>query len=201
MSRIVSDRADKTDQVVVLPASIEDPNRPVPGLYRLGMLLACASIFAFFIALILVYIFRAHSQDHWEPIALPPILWWSTALIVASSVPFEIGRRVFRRGRWRLATRLLSATLVMGCAFIGCQVTAWRELVAQGAYLVGNPHSAFFYVFTGLHAAHLLGGMIGLFVVLLKRIKRRETVDIVAYYWHFLGALWIALFVTLRMVS
>jgi len=201
MSRIVSDRADKTDQVVVLPASIEDPNRPVPGLYRLGMLLACASIFAFFVALIIVYIFRAQSQDHWEPIALPSILWWSTGLIVASSIPFEIGRRVFRRGRWRLSSRLLLATLVLGCAFIGCQVTAWRDLVAQGAYLVGNPHSAFFYVFTGLHAAHLLGGIIGLLVLLMMRVKRRETVDIVAYYWHFLGALWIALFATLRMVS
>src|SRR5258708_4648002 len=107
MSRIVSERADKTDQVVVLPASLEDPNRPVPGLYRLGMLLACASIFAFFVALILVYIFRAQSQDHWEPIALPPILWWSTGLIVLSSIPFEIGRRVFRRGLRRLASRLL----------------------------------------------------------------------------------------------
>ena len=201
MSRIISDRADKTDQVVVLPASLEDPNRPVPGLYRIGMLLACASIFAFFAALILVYILRAQSQDHWEPLALPPILWWSTGIIIASSVPFEIGRRVFRRGRARLASRLLLLTLVMGCAFIACQVTAWRELVAQGAYVVGNPHSTFFYVFTGLHAAHLLGGIIGLFVLLLRRVKRRETVDIVAYYWHFLGALWIALFATLRVVS
>jgi cytochrome c oxidase subunit 3 len=201
MSRIVSDRAEKTDQVVVLPASIEDANRPVPGLYRIGMFLACASIFAFFVALMLVYILRAQTQDHWEPIALPPILWWSTGLIVASSVPFEVGRRVFRRGLRQMASRLMLLTLVMGCAFVGCQVAAWRELVAQGAYLMGNPHSSFFYIFTGLHAAHLLGGIIGLFVVLLKRIKRRETIDVVAYYWHFLGALWIALFVTLRVVS
>jgi cytochrome c oxidase subunit III len=201
MSRIVSDRADKTNQVVVLPASLEDLNRPVPGLYRLGMLLACASISAFFAALIVVYVFREHSQSHWEPIALPSILWWSTGIIVASSVAFEIGRRVLRQGRSRLTSQLLWATFAMGCAFIGCQVTAWRDLVAQGAYLVGNPHSAFFYLFTGMHAAHLLGGIIGLLVLLLKRIKRRETVDIVAYYWHFLGGVWIALFATLRMVS
>ncbi|MEQ1883535.1 MAG: cytochrome c oxidase subunit 3 [Bryobacteraceae bacterium] len=201
MSRIISDRADKTEHVVVLPASIEDPNQPVPGLYKLGMLLACASIFALFAGLVAVYIFRAQSQDHWEPIALPPILWWSTALILASSVTFEVGRRYFRRGERPTAFRLLTLTTAMGCGFIACQVTAWRDLVAQGAYMIENPHSALFYIFTGLHALHLVGGIAGLFYVLLKPVRRRETVDITAYYWHFLGLLWVMLYATLLMVS
>jgi cytochrome c oxidase subunit 3 len=201
MSRIISDRADKTDHVVVLPASLEDPDRPVPGLYKLGMLVGCASIFSLFAGLIAVYIFRAQSQDHWEPIALPSVLRWSTALILASSIPFEIGRRVFRRGEKRIAFRLFTLTAAMGCAFIACQVTAWHDLVAQGAFLLENPHSALFYIFTGLHALHLVGGIAGLFYVLLKPVRRRETVDITAYYWHFLGALWVMLYATLLMVS
>ena len=60
-----------------------------------------------------------------------------------------------------------------------------------------NPHSTFFYLFTGLHAAHLLGGLVALFMVVFGRAKRREMVDVVAYYWHFLGVLWIALFAIL----
>ncbi len=68
----------------------------------------------------------------------------------------------------------------------------------KGAYLAQNPHSSFFYLFTGLHAAHLVGGLVALAVVLLGRSKRRELVDVVAYYWHFLGVLWVALFIVLR---
>ena len=70
------------------------------------------------------------------------------------------------------------------------------NLVHRGYYLAQNPYSSFFYMFTGLHAAHLIGGLIALFIVVLGR-PRRETVDTVAYYWHFLGMLWIALFVIL----
>src|SRR5579871_156700 len=106
MARIVSDRADKTDQVVVLPSSLEDPSKPVPGMYRLGVFLACASIFAFFISLVIAYVWRSRSRSGWDPIMLPPILWWSTGIILSSSVVFETGRRVFRRGKWRTASYL-----------------------------------------------------------------------------------------------
>ncbi len=64
-----------------------------------------------------------------------------------------------------------------------------------------NPHSAFFYLFTGLHAVHLIGGLIALFVVVFGRKKRRELVDVAAYYWHFLTVLWLVLFEVLRTVT
>ena len=64
----------------------------------------------------------------------------------------------------------------------------------HGAFLAKNPHSSFFYLFTGLHAAHLIGGLVVLFVVVLGKSKRRELVDVATQYWHFLGVLWIALF-------
>ena len=110
----------------------------------------------------------------------------------------EIARRVFRKGVWRVADRLLLATATLGVAFLAAQLVAWRDLLAQGAYLMENPHGAFFYLFTGLHAAHLLGGLIALFVVVFGRRKRRELVDVVAYYWHFLTVLWLILFRSLE---
>lgn len=198
MSRILSDRAQKTDQVVVLPASLEDPSKPVPGLYRVGLLATCVSITVFFLSLVLAYYWRKSRPPFWAPIKLPETLWLSTGLILASSVTFEGARRIFRRGWWRAASRMLIATACLGAGFLASQLTAWRELVAQGAYLAQNPHSSFFYLFTGLHAAHLVGGLVALFVVVLGKSKRRELVDVTCYYWHFLGVLWLGLFAVLR---
>ena len=197
MARILSDRAEKTDQVVILPASLEDPSKPPPGLYRVGLIATCVSISAFFCALVLAYYWRSRRPPFWDPIPVPGILWLSTTLILLSSATFEAARRVFRRGHWRLASKFLIATVSLGMGFLAAQLTAWRILVQEGAYLMQNPHSSFFYLFTGLHGLHLIGGMVALFVVVLGRSKRRELVDVVAYYWHFLGVLWVALFLVL----
>jgi cytochrome c oxidase subunit 3 len=199
MSRIVSGRAENTGEVVVLPSSLEDSSKGPPGLYRVGLVAICVSILAFFTALIIAYIWRSHSPPFWAPIRLPNTLIVSTILILASSGTFETGRRLFRRGEWRMASNLLLLTACLGVAFLASQLTAWRQLVARGAFLTQNPHSSFFYLFTGLHAAHLIGGLVVVFVVLLGKRKRRELVDVAAYYWHFLGVLWIALYSVLLL--
>src|SRR5271169_1897036 len=135
MSRILSDRVQKTDQVVMLPVSLEDPGYSTPGLYRVGLAAICISIFVFFFSLVLAYYWRSSHPPYWAPIPIPETLWISTALILASSVTLEIGRRVFRKGRWRLASHLLLATASLGVAFLVAQITAWRQLVKEGAYL------------------------------------------------------------------
>src|ERR1051326_8899235 len=190
MTRLVSDRAEKTDSVVVLPASLEDSRRAPPGTYRIILLAACGSILAFFMALVVAYYWRSKAPPFWEPIPLPPTLWLSTAIILTSSATFENARRVFRKGQYRLASKILVLTGCLGAAFLVSQFTAWLALVRAGAYLAQNPPRTFFYLFTGLHAAHLLGGIVALMVVMLRQSPRRELVDVVAYYWHFLGVLW-----------
>ena len=194
---LLSDRAGKTSRVVILPASLEDPSKSPPGMYRLGLLIACASILAFFTALVVAFYWRSRTPPFWAPVTLPHTLWLSTAIILASSITFEAARRKYRKGLHAVAARLLVATACLGVAFLASQLSAWRNLVHRGYYLAQNPYSSFFYMFTGLHAAHLIGGLVALFIVVLGRSTRRETVDTVAYYWHFLGVLWIALFVIL----
>src|SRR5215467_1689955 len=201
MARLVSDRAEKTDSVVVLPSSLDDPNKAPPGTYRIVLLSTCGSILAFFTALVIAYYWRSRTPPYWDPIPLPKTLWLSTGFILASSVTFEVARRVFRKGEYRLASRFLMASGCLGAAFLASQLTAWRELVKIGAYLNQNPHSSFFYLFTGLHALHLVGGLVVLLVVMLRHAPRRELVDVVGYYWHFLGALWLALFGVLNWIS
>jgi cytochrome c oxidase subunit III len=201
MRRIVSSRAEKTDQVVLLPSSLEDSSKSPPGTYTIFLLALCGSIFAFFAALVAAFIWRSQTHPYWTSIEIPQILWLSTSLILLSSVTYEAARRVYARGEWRLASRLLLLTAVIGAAFVASQLTAWRRLIDQGAYMMENPHGSFFYLFTGLHAAHLIGGMIALFYVVLGKNRRRELVNVVGYYWHFLTVLWLALFILLLTVS
>jgi cytochrome c oxidase subunit III len=196
---LLSDRAGKTSQVVVMPASLEGRTKAPAGLYWLGLLLTCAWILTFFGALEVAFFWRARTMEFWQPIPLPKTLWISTAVILWSSVLFERARRLYRHGEHTLASRLLLITACSGAAFLASQLTAWRQLMLAGAYLEANPFNSFIYIFTGLHGIHLLGGLVALGVVLLRRSKRRELVDAVCYYWHFMGLLWVVLFATLLM--
>jgi cytochrome c oxidase subunit 3 len=178
-----------------------------PSKYRIGMWVALAGVAMLFTALTSAYIVRANLANDWRPIAMPRVLWLSTALIVASSVTFEIARRGLKKGRSIVYSRWLLATVVLGLAFLASQILAWRQLVAQGIYISSNPHSSFFYVLTGAHGLHLLGGILGLdFLLLRSWRKRREEnagerrqaiAGAVALYWHFMDGLWIYLFLLL----
>ena len=194
---LLSDRAGKTSEVVVLPASTEDPEKAAPGLVWIGLLLACFSIAILFGSLVFAYYWRKWAPGVWDPVALPNSLWLSTAIILTSSAFFETGRRSFRRGDYPHATRMFWITGALGTAFLVSQMISWKGLIDNGAYLEQNPYSGFFYLFTALHAAHLLGGFGGIWIVVRGKTRRREVVDAATFYWHFLGVLWVALFFVL----
>jgi cytochrome c oxidase subunit 3 len=106
-----------------------------------------------------------------------------------------------------LYSRWLFMTVLLGLAFLAAQLVAWRQLSRQGVYLATNPHSSFFYLLTGAHAVHLLGGLLGLIFLWLRSrrpvieteliARRKAATDAVAIYWHFMDALWIYLFLLL----
>ncbi len=175
--------------------------------YRLGMWVALAGIMMMFTALTSAYVVRAAGASDWKPIALPPLLWVSTALIVISSITFELARRAVKREDHQAYGRWLLVTVLLGLGFLSIQFLAWRQLVGQGIYLSSNPHSAFFYLLTALHGLHLLGGILALDYLLLHAWRRRAPEQIgpkraavagaVALYWHFMDGLWIFLFLLL----
>lgn len=176
-----------------------------PQQYRIGMWVALAAIAMMFTALTSAYVIRAANRD-WQPVALPRLLWVSTAFIVASSVTFEVARRALRRDEQGTYRRWLTVSLLLGFGFLLSQLLAWRQLVAQGVYLASNPYSSFFYLLTGLHGLHLLGGILGLSYLLLRTVshrsaetpkKRRALADAVGIYWHFMDGLWVYLFALL----
>lgn len=177
----------------------------VSGLYRVGMWLTLAAVFMLFASLIVTYLFLA-SQKDWRALNVPSVLWFSTALIAVSSVTFEAARSSLRRGRERNYRVWLTLSLLLGFAFLATQSNAWWQLAQQGVYLAESPHSSLFYILTGAHAVHLFGGIIGLFILLIRAfVKRHEWIsqrrhpatDAVALYWHFMDGLWVCLFVLL----
>jgi cytochrome c oxidase subunit 3 len=106
-----------------------------------------------------------------------------------------------RRYSWSLL-----ATLLLAISFLGSQLLGWKKLVAQGVYLSGQPRSSFFYLFTGAHGIHVAGGIIALSYLVFRNHlgwnhpeaeRRKASNDVVSLYWHFMGGLWIWLFLLL----
>jgi cytochrome c oxidase subunit III len=172
---------------------------------RTGIWVGLAAIAMSFAALTsALYVREGSGYADWTHITLPPILWFNTLALVLSSVTLERARvrvAAFMRGEQTgrsIAMRWLKATMLLGLVFVVGQYFAWLKLRSQGLYLPTNPNSSFFYVLTGVHAIHVLGGLGGLSRVMLKfrsatHPLRRSTMDATSYYWHFMGVLWIYL--------
>lgn len=172
---------------------------------RLGLWLLLATISMLFAAFTSAYIVRRAGGD-WAPIRVPPLLWLNTALLVLSSFTMERARRALAPWRPQIVARSLALTFLLGAAFLAGQVLAWRDLAAQGVYLASNPHSSFFYVLTGAHAVHVLGGIAVLGYLAIQFRRQRYSAAraigprLAASYWHFVDGLWVYLFVVLFVI-
>jgi len=198
MTVTVREVAPPPPKVPSPPAEGRGPGGPPPApqvARRVGVWLLVGAVTIFFLALTSALLARQAGLD-WGRIPPPRILWFSTAAIVASSALLEAARTALRRDRCAGFRRRLEGSALLGAGFLAAQITAWRALVHQGVYLVTHPHASYFYLLTGAHAAHLLGGLI--WFGRLVRTSRRGAVDPeriadFAVYWHFLAGLWVYL--------
>ena len=168
--------------------------RPERRVAETGVWIAIATISMSFAALTSALVVRQSSGPDWQHLHLPSLLYVNTLVLLASSMTLESSRR---RGSFGL-----HATLVLGMLFLGGQVFAWRQLAAQNLLLATGPSSAFFYVFTMLHALHVLGGLGGLGYVerrLAAGVLSRTTFKAAALYWHFMAVLWLYLLALLTL--
>jgi cytochrome c oxidase subunit 3 len=182
-----------------------------------GMWVAVCAIGMSFAAFTSAMIVRQDSSTDWQHFQLPRILYLNTVILLASSLTLELSRQriaaVADAARHTAASAKavlangiywLYLTAALGLIFVLGQILAWRNLAAQGMFLATNPSSSFFYLFTALHAVHLLGGMGGLFYVLRKLVRSGgagETSGLSAFsiYWHFMDLLWVYLLLLLAM--
>ncbi|HEY6968573.1 MAG TPA: cytochrome c oxidase subunit 3 [Candidatus Angelobacter sp.] len=194
--------------------------------FRIGMMAGIISVTMLFAGLSVVYIWRQGTgrwdpHTHvaiadWHPLTLPyRLLFINTFVLVLSSVTLELARRgLLRKAEFvtlgilppKFHTDLpwLSLTVLLGFGFLGGQLLVWNSLRHQGIYIASYPSSSFFYLLTGLHALHLLGGLLALVYTLLgswvrmKLESQRIAVDVTGWYWHFMAVLWIYIFALLH---
>jgi len=169
---------------------------------RTGLLLFLAVISSMFLLFIITYYTRSKFPD-WDVLADPAILWVNTAVLVLASVALQMASNAAKQNKTGIMRNSLIAGGVLTLAFIAGQLIAWDQMVTAGYYAQDNPANAFFYLFTGLHALHLLGGLwfLGALGFRMNQTGKGEkvlqSVRLCATYWHYLLIVWLVLFTLL----
>lgn len=184
---------------------IEEVEQPIamhPKKFALWLFMV--SVMMVFAGLTSAFIVR-QSEGNWLVFELPTILWYNSGVIILSSVFMHWAYISAKKDMLDQLKIALSIATALGVVFLIGQWLSWVELVDQDVYFVGNPSGSFLYILTGLHAVHLISGVIFLIIVLISSFKyqvhskRLTRLEMCATYWHFLGALWLYLFMFLLL--
>lgn len=190
--------------------SVSDEPPGLAGAGRMIMTLFLASLGMGFGAILTFYLIMYSRSEAWPPADTPPLpgaLWLSTLIIVLGSLAMHRALRSIRRDALRPGAWWLVVTLVFALAFLANQTMNWFVLVAANMPPSLNMYAACFYVLTGLHALHIVGGLVPLSVITARAFRGAYTgeshrsVAFCAAYWHFLDAIWLVMFVVLLITG
>lgn len=183
---------------------VENPDRPLamhPKKFALWLFMI--SIVMIFASLTSAYLVK-RGDGNWRVFDLPAMFYYTSGVIIFSSVFMQLAVRAARKDQIKTVLGLLWATLILGLVFLGGQFLAWGDMIANNVYFTGgNPSESFIYVLSGLHWLHLVSGLIFITIILYNTYKFRihskamTRIEMCNTYWHFLGGLWIYLFVFL----
>jgi cytochrome c oxidase subunit III len=187
---------------------------------RLGVGVALTGIVMIFVSYSSAYVVRQGLPTldprtgtlvrDWLPLQLPNFLLVNTLVLLLSTLTMELARRQAVRAGVAAGTASdpvgrtetdrmpwLALTAILGLSFLAGQWLVWRELAARGFYVATSPSSSFFYLLTGMHGIHLLGGVIALLAAGAASLLRKSAastavaVDATTWYWHFMTVLWV----------
>jgi cytochrome c oxidase subunit 3 len=173
----------------------------------LGMVVFVASEAMFFATFFGAYFTIYSVNPVWPPAGFrlePELATVLTVLLVASSVTLQTGVRAIRRDRTRAMLVWLGLTILLGAGFLGLQLYDYSLLgfgVRDGIF------GSLFYVMTGLHMAHVFGGVVFLVLVLVQGLggqlthAHHDSMEAGSIYWHFVDVVWICLFTTFYVVG
>lgn len=175
---------------------------------KFALWLSFASIIMMFGALTSAYIVK-QAAGNWLEFALPMEFIFSTIAIVASSICLHVSFKAFQKRNRAVHKYGLIAGFILGITFVVLQYFGWNTLFSVGVDLKGNASGSFFYLITGLHAVHVLGGIAALCVALYHTfslpfnvtVKRVHRYELVVQYWHFVDILWLYLLIFLVFVK
>jgi len=162
------------------------------------VVLMCASVMTFS-AFVSAVIVRRGLGTGWRSVPLPRIFWWNTGVLILSSVVLDLARRQLRKNNRVAFNWLWLGGTLLGAGFLAGQIEGWKELVGLGFYLQQDISGAFFYILTGAHATHAVGGLAALSYVAIQAFRfrlgpaKRTAVSVSVIFWHFLAVLWLVL--------
>jgi cytochrome c oxidase subunit 3 len=170
---------------------------------KFALWLFIVSVIMLFAALTSAYIVK-QSDGNWLSFELPSAFILSSVVIAISSLTMHLAYLAAKKDELNRVKIMLAATVVLGILFLYTQYFSWSQLVANNVFFVSNYASgSFIYVFTGLHGAHLISGLVFLLITLISAIrlnvhsKKLLTIELCMTYWHFLGGLWLYLYLFL----
>lgn len=172
---------------------------------KFALWLFIVTVVMIFASMTSAYIVR-QSEGNWREFDLPESFWINSGIILLSSLTMHWAYFSAKRDNLKNLKIAMIITTGLGVAFLVAQYLSWGDLVVMNVYFTGgNPAESFVYVLSGLHAAHLIGGVVFLIVTLVSvfryrvHAKRMDQIEMCATYWHFLDGLWLYLFVFLLL--
>jgi cytochrome c oxidase subunit 3 len=146
------------------------------------------------------------NQANWITFELPGIFWYSTVIIIISSLTLHLSQNAFKQRAMVKYRGLVASTLLLGIIFLIVQAVGLSQLWMRGITLTRNVAFSFLYVILGLHALHVIGGVAALVVLFSKAFSSKVRnynivpLEVISTYWHFVDALWIYLLLFLLMI-
>ena len=170
------------------------------------MWVTCASIVMMFAGLSSAFIVK-RNQANWISFDIPLIFYYSTAVIIVSSITIILARKAFVNRQISQYKGWLFVSMLLGIAFVIMQYIGFEQLWGLGITLTRNVAFSFLYVIVGLHALHVFGGVVGMIVIFFKSLSKQKKlyssipIELMNTYWHFVDFLWIYLLIFLIMVG
>lgn len=190
------------------PISLKPPLRETIDSY-LGMIIALGALTMFFGSLFVAYMVLRLRQTVWPPPELPPfpqvLPFLNTIMLVMSSITFHLGVRKLEMAKNGTFKLFLGLTILLGLSFFALQYLLWQRIASAGLE-IGTSLGSIFYGMTVLHGAHLLAGLLALFWLVPGALRGtyldRGTLQVrlVGLFWHFLGVIWIILYLAIFVV-
>ena len=177
--------------------------------YKFTLWVGMGSIVMMFAGFTSAYIVK-RNQVNWQGFDLPVVFWYSTGLIILSSVTMQAALGSFRQRRIAAYRQLMILTAILAIGFIALQFSGFSILNKSGVKLLGqgsNVAGSFLAVIAGTHILHVFGGIVAIIIMLIRALRKHVRnynvvpVEVLTSYWHFVDILWIYLFIFLSMVN
>jgi cytochrome c oxidase subunit 3 len=174
--------------------------------HKFTMWVAIGSIVMMFAGLTSAFIVKSN-QTNWVTVTIPRMFWISTGAIIISSITLQMALRSFKQREMNQYRMLMGVTLLLGIAFVVFQWLGFQELWAQKITFRGAGAGQFLYVIFGLHAIHVIGGIIALIIMFIRafigktKLYSSVPVEVMAVYWHFVDVLWVYLLIFFLIIG